>query len=130
MENKNVVPLIKTDYYACHNKTQWNVGKIHDALLGSWLWDSTKCSMSGKSSLSNANYKLIFIGDSKLYVYKNNMLHTEASWSITGKDNSFILRTEPFVERAYGSVYFCGDKVEFQNSWVDGCDFFYKKESN
>jgi hypothetical protein len=130
IKNKNFVPLIKTDFYECHDNQQWDSVKVCSALIGSWMWDSTKCPMSGENSLKENNYQMVFMGNSKLKVYKNNILETEAIWSIQGTNNKYALDTEPFVEKAYGSVFLCKNKLALVNSWVDGCDFFFEKESN
>ncbi|NJO88938.1 MAG: hypothetical protein HC831_08265 [Chloroflexia bacterium] len=99
-------------------------------MIGSWIWDSTQCPMSGENSLKDNNYQLVFMGNSKLKVYKNNTFEKEAVWSINGTNNSFALNTEPIVEKVYGSVFLCKNKLALVNSWLDGCDFFFVKESN
>jgi len=130
MKNEKVVPLKEEDYYDCHNMHQWDSLKVHNALLGSWIWDSTKCPTFGTKSMDENNYKLVFIGDSKLNVYKNSVLETEAWWSVKGTNNSFTIQTEPSIEKAFGIIFFCENKLVFVNSWVDGCDFFFKKLTN
>ncbi len=130
IKNEKFVPLIETNFYECNDKQQWDSVKVYNTLLGKWKWDSTKCLMSGENSLKENNYQLVFIGNSKLELYKNNILETEAVWSISGANNEFVLNTKPFIEKAYGRIFFCENKLALVNSWVDGCDFFYLKESN
>ena len=86
--------------------------------------------MFGEKSIDENKYKFIFSGDSKLSVYKNSTLETEASWTVNGTENSFAIRTEPSVEKVYGAIFFCNNKLVLVNSWVDGCDFFFIKISN
>jgi hypothetical protein len=129
MDSKNVVPLIEADYYECHNQEDWDSLSVCNLLTYSWLQNPVKYSMSGKKALSGGSYQLVFTGDFKLNVYKHQELYAKATWNIKGEGNSFTLTTEPFIERAYGTIFFCEDKMEFLNSWVDGCDFFLKKES-
>ncbi len=124
IKNEKVVPLIETDFYECHDNQQWDSAKVHNVLIGRRVWGSVKCPVSGGNSWKENNYQLVFMGNSKLNVYKNNTLEEEAVWSIKGADNRFYLNTSPFVENAYGIVFLCENKLALVNSWVDGCDFF------
>lgn len=124
-------PIAQGDMWACHNTVSWDSLKTIDSLIGAWDWEFISCFWHTE----DANYEdykglsVDFKADMTLDVSMNGQVTQTATWQILNDaDNVFVIKIEPIVPQIYGRILFCNGRVEFYDSYIDGCDNYFKRK--
>lgn len=120
--------------YECHQKTNWDKSSTEQALLGKWAWKQTVCprTTSGKTidKTSYLGTEILLENNGKLTELRNGVKIKEYSWSLDKKDGDLYgLTVNPYLEIVNGRILICQTlgQVDFGNSYIDGCDYRFKK---
>ena len=132
--NKNdsdLVPINQATMFNCHNKQQWNETSVANALIGKWKWiysESYWALGDGKSTESR-NIMLEFFSYSTMRLTEDGTLNGEAKWIVGIKDvDSYGIGLDTAITGlVHGRIFFCGNLVEFNNSYIDGSDNYFKR---
>lgn len=128
---KQLPPVTLPAMTECHQKNSWDSLNIHDKLLGQWDWEYIQCFWDPEKG----NYKdflgmtVEFKSDNTLEVKMNGQTTQSSTWKIANMgDGYFKVDTNPLVVQLPGRILFCDDRVLFNDSYVDGCDNYFKKK--
>lgn len=129
--NKDKYPPIKYwNIWDCHHKETWDSSYIEAALIGEWEWEYVSCFWNPDDA-NDDEFKgltITFKPDNTLVVKENGRIKQTSHWKIGGiKDNIFEIAVDPPVRQLYGRTLICNDRVKFNNSYIDGCDNYFKK---
>lgn len=123
---------LSTNLYDCHQKISWDSIKMNQALIGTWDWQLIGCYFKTKieSCETYKGFSVEFKADHTLITRQDGIATDTVSWQLVQNPyNSYTLELNPFVGQLKGIVYFCDDRVEFSDSYVDGCDnYFIRKK--
>ncbi len=124
-------PKSQGDMWTCHHTSTWDITKAHNALIGKWEWKYSGCYWkpedAGCDSLSA--FKIEFTNENKYIVEENGQMIQNGSWVLTDGDSDlFKLQATPAVSTLYGRILFCDDIVEFNDSYIDGCDNYFRRK--
>ena len=125
-------PLSLDSMLLCHNRTTWDSTTIHSALTGKWQWKYISCYWNPESANDQAFKDLTveFNADNTLEVKVAGQVTQQALWRIERmNDGYFKIVTHPLVVQLPGRIMFCGPYVLFYDSYVDGCDNYFRKLS-
>lgn len=115
-----------SNFYICHTNAKWDSLRIAKALPGLWKWERISCywEQRNPSSFLYLGLTVEFKPDQTLQVRREGELLHSAKWQLRkeGAFRTYSLQTEPMVHYVRGLILFCGNKVEFQESYIDGCD--------
>jgi len=128
---KEQPPISHNDVWDCHSKKKWDSLEIKNNLIGSWdlefmscFWVSEIISYDDSHFLTNE-----FRSDNTLEVMENNEIIQNSNWRVVNSSpNLFTLEVEPVVAYLKGYVLFCDERVEFNYSYIDLCDHFFKRK--
>ena len=69
-----------------------------------------------------------FKSDSTLEVKVNGATTQSSTWEIVNLgDSQFEINADPVVPQLHGRILFCEDRVLFYDSYIDGCDNYFKR---
>ncbi len=115
----------------CHHETSWDSLKTNLTLIGEWEWEFTGCYRSPEGA-TNEEFKgltIEFKSDNTLEVKENEQITQISNWKVAeGDADLFAIDVEPSVIQLYGRILFCGERVEFNDSYIDGCDNYFKRK--
>jgi hypothetical protein len=124
-------PIALDSMIQCYGQTSWDSNSIHNALVGKWQWEYIKCYWNPENA-NNEDFKNLsieFKQNDTLEVRQNGQIIQISSWDIVRlNDGYFKLIVNPIVLQLPGKVLFCGNKVLFYDSYIDGCDNYFKKQ--
>lgn len=125
-------PISQSDMWACHHKEVWDTLRTHTQLIGEWEWEYIGCFWTPEKA-NNEDFEgmtIEFKASNELIVKQNGEIIQESHWRIIDGDaDLYALHVEPGVTQLYGRILFCGDRVEFNNSYIDGCDNYFRRKS-
>jgi len=128
---KTEPPVTLGNMLACYQTTTWDSLSIHTRLAGKWEWEYIRCYWNPE----NGNYKdflgliIEFKQDNTLNVIKNGQTTQTSKWEVVKlNDGFFSLYTTPLVLQLPGKILFCNNRVLFFDSYVDGCDNYFKRK--
>lgn len=128
---KQLPPVTVPAMQECYQKFAWDSVSIHDKLLGQWDWEYIQCFWDPEKG----NYKdflgmtVEFKSGNTLEVKMNGQTTQSSTWKIVDMgDGYFKVDTNPLVVQLPGKILFCEDRVLFNDSYVDGCDNYFKKK--
>jgi hypothetical protein len=125
-------PIALDSILLCNGQTSWDSTSIHNALVGKWQWEYIKCYWNPEKA-NNEDFKNLsieFKQNGSLEVKLNGLVTQNSSWDVIKlNDGYFKLLVNPIVLQLPGKVLFCGDRVLFYDSYVDGCDNYFKKQN-
>jgi len=128
--NKNS-PISQTDIWDCHQKTSWDSLKINNTLIGKWEWKFIGCFWNPEDD-NDDEFKgltIEFKSDNTLNVVENGQTIQTSNWKVVnGASDLFAIDVAPRVAQLYGRILFCDDRVEFNNSYIDGCDNYFERK--
>lgn len=124
-------PIALDSMLICSGQTNWDSASLHNALVGKWQWEYIKCYWYPEKA-NNEDFKnltLEFKQHDSLEVKLNGLVTQNSSWHVTKlNDGYFKLLVNPIVLQLPGKILFCGDRVLFYDSYVDGCDNYFQKQ--
>lgn len=132
--NKNdgdLVPINQATMFNCHNKQQWNETSVANALIGKWKWiysESYWAPENGKSTESR-NIILELFSDSTMTLTEDGTLNGGAKWivGISDVDTYGIGLDTAITGLVRGRIFFCGNLLEFNDSYIDGSDNYFRR---
>lgn len=123
-------PVSQSDMSVCHNNSAWDSAQIHNKLLGRWEWEFIECYWNPEDA-NNTDFKglmLNFNTDSTVLVTDSSGNIQTSCWQLQATNSGYwIMRTTPLVYQLPGRVLFCGERVLFSDTYVDGCNNYFKK---
>lgn len=114
----------------CHRSISRDSVATENALLGVWDWEYITCFW--RTEKANGEdficLSIEFKADHTLIVKESGKITQTARWKIfRGDPEFFVIKTEPLVPQVVGRILFCKDVLEFNDSYVDGCDNYFRK---
>jgi hypothetical protein len=123
-------PPAQLNLWACHRTVTRDSTATESALLGVWTWEYISCFWKTEKA-NGEDFKCLsieFKADHTLIVKESGKITQTARWKIfRGDPELFVIKTEPLVPQVVGRILFCEDVLEFNDSYVDGCDNYFKK---
>lgn len=124
-------PMSETDIWNCYTNSEWTELKIRTELIGRWKWiysENFWAPDKGRNA-ENENTVIEFLSDSTLNVIVGGELQNSTKWIVTSKDGELYgLELDAAVTTLlYGRILICDEIVEFNNSYIDGSDNYFKK---
>ncbi len=128
---KQEPPITLPNMLACHRTTSWDSLTVHTKLLGKWEWEYIQCYWNPE----DGNYKdfqglsIEFKPDNTLEVKVNGQTTQTPKWEVVKlNDGNYSIHVNPVVLQLPGRILFCTERVLFNDSYVDGCDNYFKKK--
>ena len=124
-------PIIQSDMFACHRTLEWDEIKTRDALIGIWDLEFIGCYFYDPYTayVIDMGISIEFMPDSTLIVRLKDSITQVSVWQIVDGDGDlFELDEEPFVQQLGGRIWFCDNRVEFNESYRDICDHWFVKK--
>lgn len=127
--NESVPPVKQQEIYHCYRQTAWDSLQIAETLVGKWQWEYEDCAWtSGGSDRRYAGLNIEFNSDGTLDVYQNKAFIQTSNWQINLEDSDLYgLQLDPAVGQLYGRILICGNSLEFNDSYIDACDNYFKR---
>jgi|GEM_PF-2963634 hypothetical protein len=121
--------LPETDYSnftQCHENGKWDSLRVVKGLVGVWEWESYWCYWQHiRWHVDSQSVVVIeFKADHTLEVKKNGVIIETATWKVYNVTMPWDFRvlTTPQIPLTLGMIHFCGNKLDFNLSHIDGCD--------
>ena len=124
-------PISQGNMWDCHQKITWDSMRTKDALIGEWEWEYIGCFWNPKDANDYEfdGMTIEFKEDNTLEVKQNGQITQTSSWKFVDIDaDLFAIKVDPIVKQLYGRILFCEDRVEFNHSFIDGCDNYFKRK--
>lgn len=125
-------PLTLDSMIKCNRQVTRDSAAVHDALIGKWKWEFISCFWKPENA-NGEDFKTLaveFKTNDTVEVKVDNVITQKSSWKVrTLNDGNFSLILNPIVVQLPGRILFCGDRVLFQDSYVDGCDNYFVKQN-
>lgn len=123
-------PISRGDIWECHHERTWDSLSTKEALIGEWEWEYVRCFWSPDDANGNEfdGLTIEFKQDNTLDVKENGQITQTSNWKVVDGDaDLFAIDADPAVAQLYGRILFCEDRVEFNDSYIDGCDNYFKR---
>ena len=124
-------PIDQSYIWNCHHEISWDLITTSNNLIGDWEWEYIEC----YSNIEDANkfvYKGLLIefkSDNTLDVKVSGQIIQTSNWKLVhGDADLFAIDVDPRVPQLYGRILFCNDRVEFNDSYIDGCDNYFTRK--
>lgn len=129
---ENSPPISQGEMWDCHHELTWDTLSMQEALIGEWEWEYIACYWNPDDD-NGDDFKgmlIEFKSDKTLLVKENGQITQNAEWKLVDADvGLYKIKTNPSVSQLHGRVLFCDQRLECNNSYIDGCDnYFIKKE--
>ncbi|MES2647752.1 MAG: hypothetical protein V4717_12795 [Bacteroidota bacterium] len=124
-------PVTLPNMLECHRTTTWDSLSVDNKLIGKWQWEYIQCYWSPEKGNSKdfKGLSVTFKADNTLEVKVNEVTTQTATWEVVKlNDGNYSLKMNPLVLQLPGRILFCTDRVLFNDSYVDGCDNYFKRE--
>lgn len=123
-------PFSQADMWDCHNELKWDSLQTQNSLIGIWEWEYIGCYWNPENA-NNESFKgmtIEFKSDSTLIVKEYEQITQTSKWVVVkGDGDLFAIDVDPTVIQLYGRILFCDQIVEFNHSYIDGCDNYFKR---
>jgi len=103
--------------------------RVEVILPGKWEYFLLSCPMTSYSALVEDEIILEFKPDQTMIRTVNGSQTSTHTWSleiIDGRVNSLVI--EPKSDETRGAFFICNDRMAYQNSFADGCDYYFRKD--
>lgn len=124
-------PISQQRIWDCHHEMTWDSAKVNDHLVGEWEWEYIGCYWTPDKA-NNDQYKgltIEFKTGNTLEVKENGQVTQTSTWKVADGDaDLFELEVEPPMILLYGRILFCGKQVEFNDSYRDGYDNYFRRK--
>ena len=119
----------EADMWNCHHEKTWDESSTTAALVGVWDWEYGGCYEGPSDDKKFKGLTIEFKSDNTLEVIENGKLIQTSNWQVVDGDaDLYALDVDPRVNQLYGRILLCGDRVEFNASYRDGCDDYFKRK--
>ena len=123
-------PISIDSMLRCHNFVNADSSSIRNALITKWQWKFISCYWKPENANSE-DFKTLtieFKQNDSLEVRINNVTTQKSSWYLKRlADGFYKLISSSFIPQLSGKVLVCGDQLLFYDTYVDGCDNYFKK---
>lgn len=122
-----------TDFWIEHHTNSWDSLSIKQNLIGTWKWVYSYC--CGEGALSGTrtdieNLKVRF-SESRIELIVNNQIVQISNWTLYMKDGDLYgLDVHPLILQLHGRILFSGNKVLFNNFYIDGADSYFERTAS
>lgn len=123
-------PIDQEDMWACHHETAWDSLQTNNTLIGEWEWEYIGCYWNPEDANCDEfkGLTIEFNPDNTLNVKQNGQITQTSSWKVVDGDiGVFKIDVNPYVNQVNGSILFCNNRIEFYDSYIDGCDNYFKR---
>ncbi|MFK7924041.1 MAG: hypothetical protein AB8H47_18930 [Bacteroidia bacterium] len=123
-------PVSMQAIWDCYQSSNLDSLALRNALLGEWEWEYVECYWAPEeaSNISSHGVSIYFDANGRLAVKLDNTFLESATWELKKGDSGlFELISEPRITYLYGRVLLCEDRVLFNDSYVDDCDNYFKR---
>ena len=127
----NKPPKSQGDMFDCHQQSNWDSLSVSNELIGEWEWEHISCYWNPDDDNDNEYRGLTieFNEDQSLIVREEGLITQASSWKVVDGDaNLYALEVDPRVIQLYGRILICDDLLEFNDSYIDGCDNYFRKK--
>lgn len=124
-------PVSQGDMWDCHHELTWDTINTKETLIGEWDWEYIGCFWNPEDANDNEfnGMTIEFKSDNTLEVKENGQITQTSIWKVVNGDaDLFALDVDPTVTQLYGRILFCDERVEFNDSYIDGCDNYFKRK--
>jgi hypothetical protein len=125
-------PVTLENMLQCNGQGSWDSTSIHNALLGKWQWEFIICYFNPEDANGQEykNLSVEFKQNDSVEVKVNDQVSQISSWQVTRLNDGFYkLTVNPIVLQLPGKVLICDDRVLFFDSYIDGCNNYFKKQN-
>lgn len=130
-ENTPQAPISQTDIWGCYNESKWTELRISNELIGKWKWVYSVNYWTPDEgwNTESENTLIEFSNDSTLNIIVNGEPESTTKWMITPKDGELygLALDSSITTLLHGRILICGQIVEFNNSYIDGSDNYFKR---
>lgn len=130
-EDTSERPMSQTDIWNCYHNSEWSLLEIRNELIGKWKWTFTEDFWAPDQGLNteNENTLVEFLSDSTLNLIVNGELENTTKWFVTPEDEGLYgLEFDSAITTLLnGRILFCGEILEFNNSYIDGSDNYFER---
>jgi hypothetical protein len=115
----------------CHQQTNTDSISIRNALISKWQWQYIDCYWKPETANGDdfKNLTIEFKQNDTVEVTSSDQTIQKSHWLLSRtNDGYFRLITTPLVIQLPGKVLRCGSWVIFYDSYVDGCNNYFKKQ--
>jgi hypothetical protein len=123
-------PFDQGDMWHCHLSTSWDSLSTTNHLIGTWEWAYIRClsPVLNENARQHSGLSITFHTDHTLDVKEEGELIQSTTWEVReGLEGIFTLEVDSSVAQLHGRLLFCDDVLEFNNSYLDGCDNFFTR---
>jgi hypothetical protein len=111
------------NFWECHKAQNLDSFAISNKMVGSWKWQKRRCFWTNREEAADKDIKLTFNANGTFSVAESGNIITQGNWHLRIIDSDMWgLDITADSEYLYGYILFCGNKLLFSNSYVDGCD--------
>ena len=122
-------PICQGDMWECHHEMTWDSLKTRNTLIGEWEWEYIRCFWNSVNDNEFKGMTIEFKPDGTLDVKENEQITQTSNWKVVeGDADLFAVDVGPSVNQLYGRILFCDERVEFNDSYIDGCDNYFKRK--
>ncbi len=129
---KDSLPFIdQYRMYKCDDTVLKDSILVSNVLIGKWEWRYISCPWISNPANENdyRGLSMHFNKDHTLHYKQNNITLDTSSWNLILDNNKDYKLKIGQKQSQYGDfIIICNDVLEFYNSHVDGCDFYFKKK--
>lgn len=106
----------------------WDSINTKTTLIGEWEWEHISC-LEYVSDDQYEGLTIEFKQDNTLDVKVNGQITQTSNWKVViGDSDLFAIDVEPRVTQLYGRILFCEDWVQFNYSYIDVCNNYFKRK--
>lgn len=123
-------PYSQARIWNCHHELTWDSTSVNETLIGEWEWEYILC-IADPQNANDEDHKgttIEFKSDNTLDVIENGEITQTSNWKVVDGDSDlYKINVDPYVIQLYGRILFCEKRVEFNNSYIDGCDNYFMR---
>jgi len=126
-----IPPINQKIMWDCHHEKTWDSLKTQNTLIGIWEWKYIACFWTPENANSEdfQGLSIEFKSDSTLDVKQDGNIIQTSNWKVVDGDAGlYALEVETHVMQLGGRILFCEDIVEFNDSYIDGCDNYFRRK--
>ena len=120
----------RADIMSCIKNKDWDSNITGEALIGDWEWIYVSC-ISAPEIDHDDQYKglsIKFNSDMTLEVKQDGQVTQTSTWNVVSSETEYlVIEADPYVTQLSGRILFCDDLMEFNQSYIDGCDNYFKR---
>jgi hypothetical protein len=111
------------NFWECHKSQNLDSLSISNKLIGSWEWQKRLCFWANREEPADKNIKLTINSNGRFSVSEAGSVITQGNWRLMVVDiGMWGLDLTVESEYLYGRILFCGSKLLFNDTYIDGCD--------